>query len=82
MAGKKKTSASVGTEKVETTAAVTVPTKKRRGRPKGSKNKKVSKKAGGKRGRKAIFSGEQKKVLDRMIKISLKSELRALVRAL
>lgn len=82
MAGKKKKPDSVGTENADAAAVVSVPAKKRRGRPKGSKNKTPSKKTGGKRGRKAIFSDEQKKVLDRMIRISLKSELRALVKAL
>lgn len=49
------------------------------GRPKGSKNGAPKL---GKRGRKAIFTDAQKRVLKRMIGASLKSELRALVKAL
>lgn len=50
------------------------------GPPKGSMNGKGIGKS--KRGRKAIFTPAQKRVLDRMIGASLKSELRALARAL
>lgn len=49
------------------------------GRPKGSK---YHARNGAKRGRKAIFTPAQKRVLDRMIAASLKTELRTLVKAL
>jgi len=51
------------------------------GRPKGSTNAKTAK-VKGKRGRKAIFTPAQKSSLDKMIRASLKSELRAIARAL
>jgi len=51
------------------------------GRPKGSTTVKVAK-AKGKRGRKAIFTPAQKTSLDKMIRASLKNELRAIARAL
>lgn len=51
------------------------------GRPKGSITVKVAK-AKGKRGRKAIFTPAQKVSLDKMIRASLKNELRAMSRAL
>lgn len=37
---------------------------------------------GQKRGRKPIFTGEQKRVLDRLIRGALKDQLRGLVKAL
>lgn len=52
----------------------------KRGRPKGNKN--GSSNSRGKRGRKAIFTEAQKKILERMIRTSLKTELKTLVRAL
>lgn len=39
-------------------------------------------KAKGKRGRKPIFSGEQKRVLERMIRTALKEQLRGVARGL
>ncbi|MBI3830226.1 MAG: hypothetical protein HY291_11955 [Planctomycetes bacterium] len=49
------------------------------GRPKGSNH---SSSRNSKRGRKPIFSEAQKRVLNRMICASLKSELKTLVKAL
>jgi len=48
------------------------------GRPKGSKNSA----GGGKRGRKPIFTDEQKRVLDRLIRNALKDQLRGLAKSL
>ncbi len=50
-----------------------------RGRPKGSKNKVKAKTKGDKRGRKPIFSDEQKRLLERMIRVAMKAQLKGLV---
>lgn len=82
MARRKAKSVTNADGNVEVKSSASVPTKRKPGRPKGSKNKNPPKKGGsGKRGRKAIFTDAQKKLLDRMIRTSLKAELRALVRA-
>ncbi|MBE7466592.1 MAG: hypothetical protein HS116_24245 [Planctomycetes bacterium] len=52
-----------------------------RGRKKGVK-KAANATKGGKRGRKPIFTDEQKRVLDRMIKASLREQLRGIMRSL
>lgn len=57
-----------------------MPRKRSPGRPKGSKNGTGKSKV--KRGRKAIFTPAQRRVLNRMIGASLKAELRVLVKAL
>lgn len=46
------------------------------------RKKKAGKKAKGKRGRKPIFSDEQKRLLGRMIRGALKEQLRSVVRGL
>jgi len=52
-----------------------MPRKRKVGRPK-------TRKAGGKRGRKPIFTPQQKSVLGRMINQALRVELRTLARSL
>lgn len=46
------------------------------------KKKRKTAKAKGKRGRKAIFTDEQKRVLERMIRGALKEQLRSAARGL
>lgn len=46
------------------------------------RSKKTRKASSSKRGRKPIFTDEQKRVLDRMIREALREQLRGVVRAL